>query len=420
MDLKSKLRLHQNKKDDQKKSGEKKVEKRREFSLPNLLPGKFVETEYGEFFLAEYRYSVDICHGNYRLDKLIDQDLSALCGVLKNEGLICPEGIESLAFLDTETTGLAGGAGTYAFMVGLGYFEDQEFVLQQYMMEDYPQELAMMNALYEKLKDFSHLVTFNGKSFDWPLLKGRFIYHQMKKDLSFVHVDLLHPARRYYKRRLASCNLGSIEEEVLGFVRENDIPGELVPELFFSYVQDKDGRIIAPVFRHNHWDILSLTTLLTQLLQNYLQPTQILTEPEDIFSAGKVYEDLCQYSKAIKCYNNCLELKLPSYLEHESLERLSFIYKRLEDFEQATSIWQQFIDSGARKKLFPYIELAKYYEHRLKNYQKALEMTRGAQDLLIQKRHFYDRDKFVKKREALEHRQERLKKKISKAKARTS
>ncbi|AZR73359.1 hypothetical protein BBF96_08165 [Anoxybacter fermentans] len=415
MDLKAKLRLHHKKENEGKKKARNEPVYEpfhKKHHLTRLLPGKMIQSEFGEYFLVEYRYPLNHFHGRTYLGALLREDLSALCGILKDQELVCPKNIESLVFVDTETTGLAGGTGTFAFLVGMGYFKEDEFILRQYMMEDYHQEFAMLDALYSKLQEFSHLVTFNGKSFDWPLLEGRFIYHRMKGNFSHVHVDLLHPARRYYKNRLMSCNLGSLEEAVLGFYRTNDIPGALVPELFFRYLEEKDGRILIPVFQHNHWDILSLVTLMTNLIQAYLRPYEVLDEPEDLFSAGKVYEDLGQYNQAVKCYSICLNQEISAHLKQEILKRLSFLYKRLGRMEEACSIWQSFINSKNNLRLFPYIELAKYYEHYSKDYRLALKMARDARQVLLKQRRLYTRNRFKELMDELEHREKRLLRKM--------
>ncbi len=421
MDLRAKLGLHF------KKSDKPKVKKQdqqineliyesinQEYQLSRLLPGKMVESDLGEFLLVEYRYPIDYFHGRINLGGLVSEEMSALCGVLKKPNMVCPKDLQNLIFLDTETTGLAGGAGTFAFLIGVGYFEEDEFVLRQYMMEDYHQELAMLDALLSELFKYSHLVTYNGKSYDWPLLEGRFIYHRIKEDFSPIHIDLLHPSRRFYKRRLERCNLGSIETEILDFKRTNDISGSEVPALFFRYLDQKDGRILLPVFQHNHWDILSLVTLIIHLIQAYLNPEDELHCPEDIFSAGKIYEDLGQVDLALKCYTQTLQQENASYFKQEVMKRLSFFYKRLGKMEEALLIWKELMESETNLQLYPYLELAKYFEHQCKDYQNALQMTEGAMGLVVKNRKLYSKIKLIELQNQLKHREQRLLKKIRK------
>lgn len=381
--------------------------------LTSLLPARRVQSELGEYLLAEYRYPLTHFHGRFYLGALQNESLSALCGVLKDQGLLCPTALQNLVFMDTETTGLAGGTGTFAFLIGLGYFTDNEFVLRQYMMEDYHQELAVLDVVYREIQDHSHLVTFNGKTFDWPLLESRLIYHRMRERFCPFHVDLLHPARRYYKSRLENCRLGSLEDEVLGFSRTADISGAEVPALFFRYLEERDGRIIQPVFQHNHWDILTLVTLLTHLVQAYLLPDEVLAEPEDLFSAGKIHEDLGESDRAVCCYLLALEHAKKGPLHQEILTRLSFLYKRLGRMDEACRIWERFIQSKNNLRLFPYLEMAKYLEHQRKDLNKALEVTRLARELLLAQRRLYSGGKFREMQQELDHRESRLLKKLN-------
>lgn len=424
MDLKAKLALHQKKKttdlpprtmavaqpERTRPEVHDEVSGLTKNSLLRLLPARRIMSDHGEYLCVEYRYPFSHSHGRFHLGALQQENLQALCGVLKDQAFLCPTDPGSLLFMDTETTGLHGGAGTYAFMVGLGYFTEAEFVLCQYMMEDYHQEFAMLDAVYRMMQQHTHLVTFNGKTFDWPLLESRFIYHRMRSGLRPIHVDLVHPARRYYKQRLENCRLGSLEEVVLGFARTGDISGAEVPSLFFRYVEEKDGQIIAPVFQHNHWDLLTLVTLLTHLVQAYCAPEEVLEKPEDLFSAGKVHEALGEYEQAISCHSRALQRKSSPHLRQEILARLSYLYKRLGRFEDACSIWQDFIQSSSNMRLFPYLELAKYFEHQCKDDQRALEITMAARELLLQQRRHYTQVRFNEWLAELDHRRERLEK----------
>lgn len=407
MDLKAKLGLHSIKKTKKITPDQRPMDR---CHLSSLLPGRLTQTDFGEFFLVEYRYPLAHLHGSSQLGAIERTDLSALQGVLKNPKLPSPERLGNFVFIDTETTGLAGGAGTYAFLVGIGYFIDNQFILRQYLMEDYHQELAMLQGLSKELSQFSHLVTFNGKSFDWPLLMSRFIFHRMRDISEPVHVDLLHPTRRYYKRRLVDCSLGSIEGKVLGFYRENDISGAEVPGLFFRYLEERDGQVLLPVFQHNHWDILSLVSLITHLLETYLNPLTALEAAEDLFSAGRIYEDLGAHEEAIQCYCQSLKQQRSQVLRTEILTKLSFLYKRLGKLEEACDIWRGL--AGENKRHLPLIELAKYYEHTAKDYLTALEMTKKAKTILSEQRRRYSSLKFKELLGAIDHRENRLLKKL--------
>lgn len=155
--------------------------------------------------------------------------------------------LESILFLDTETTGLSGGAGTIAFETGIGWFEGEHFVLRQFVLRDYNEEEPMLKAIYAALEGKQAVCTFNGKTFDMPLLASRMIMHRMRLPAALYQMDLLHACRRVWKMRLGRCNLGSLEEKVLGRAREDDLPGAQVPERFFTYLKTHDFSLFEDV-----------------------------------------------------------------------------------------------------------------------------------------------------------------------------
>ena len=171
-------------------------------------------------------------------------------------------------FLDTETTGLSGGAGTVAFLVGAAWVEDEELVTEQYILGDHSDEPEMLLRLGELLKRFDTAVTFNGKTFDMPLLESRYTLCRLRDHWRELdQLDLLHPARRVWKLRLQSCRLAHLEERVLGVRRENDLPGSEAPERFFRYLQTGDFSLLEEVIAHNLQDVITLAVLLVKLAQ---------------------------------------------------------------------------------------------------------------------------------------------------------
>ena len=182
---------------------------------------------------------------------------------------------EKILYLDTETTGLSGGAGTVAFLVGIGYLTPEGFLVHQYLMRDYPEERYLLENLRGLLTQFDVLCTFNGKSFDLPLLQSRLRMNRMDAAcLDKPHIDLLHLARRIWKMRLGRCNLGHLEEIIFGEAREDDIPGSQVPERYFAYLKTGDFSQLTPVLDHNRQDIFSLCRLLTHMATMYAAPEQ--------------------------------------------------------------------------------------------------------------------------------------------------
>lgn len=236
-----------------------------------LAGGQEEATPFGPCYLIERRYPLDHQHGPWPLGALttVAPDLLAALGGDARLGSL-PH--ERLVLLDTETTGLAGGTGTYVFLVGLGFLTADTagpaFVVRQYFLRELREERALLHALGATLARFGALVTFNGKSFDWPLLATRYtLARQTLPVAAWPHLDLLHPARRVWKHRLPSCSLGALEAAILGVRRVNDVPGALIPDLYFRYLRDGDPRPLLPVLAHNEADIVSLAALLIHLGQ---------------------------------------------------------------------------------------------------------------------------------------------------------
>jgi len=198
----------------------------------------------------------------------------------------------STIFFDIETTGLGTGSGTYAFMVGFGTFEGGQFCLRQYLMRDYDEEGALLYLLSEQMRSHAWWVTFNGRSFDLPVLQTRFICggHPEMPLARAPHLDLLYPARRLWRKRLRSCALSSLETHVLGLTRESDVPGWLIPDLYFDYLRHGEAYPLCQVFVHNALDILSLVTLAARINTIMRDPPASTAEhPTDTYSLGVIY-----------------------------------------------------------------------------------------------------------------------------------
>ena len=180
-----------------------------------------------------------------------------------------------ILYLDTETTGL-GGSGTVAFLVGMGYLTDEGFEVHQFLMRDYPEEPYLLKHVAAGLGRFDVLCTFNGTTFDVPLLESRFLMNRMDRScLDMPHLDLLHMCRRLWKLRLGRCNLGRLEEVILGMPREEDIPGSEVPQRYFTYLKTGQMSLLDDILKHNAQDIVSLCVLLNHMADLYLHPEKI-------------------------------------------------------------------------------------------------------------------------------------------------
>src|SRR5579859_3798690 len=226
------------------------------------VDGRVESNGHGEFFVARQALPFGRPYGKVRIGDFSTADLHPLNLFLGSTGL--PE-TSRLMFLDTETTGLAGGTGTCAFLIGVGAVEGSQFVVRQYFLRDYPEEKAML-ALADALENYEGLVTFNGKTFDIPLLETRYALARMESPFArLLHLDLLHPARRLWKLRLESCALGHLETEVLGIHRQGDVDGSEIPGIYFDYLRTGDSRGLQPVFYHNALDIISLAALTVEM-----------------------------------------------------------------------------------------------------------------------------------------------------------
>ncbi len=273
--------------------------------------------------------------------------------------------ITKAAFVDTETTGLAGGSGTVAFLIGLGYVSGSKFIIEQFFMEDYDVEGEMLSMLCKKLRGFDWLVSFNGKCFDTPLIASRAVINRIAAPLDDMEqVDLLHAARRIYRKRLRQCNLQNLEKEVLGRERVEDVPGSLVPVMFFEYLRSGDFEPMRMVMEHNRRDIASLLTLLCRMCQAVKRPEE-LQHAEDLWSCGRLHERMGRMQEAERFYQQG---------GAGAIRELSMLLKRQGRHDEAADHWLRMLDEGGHG-LLPYAELAKYYEHRLGDTEKALEIV---------------------------------------------
>lgn len=278
-----------------------------------------------------------------------------------------------LLFLDTETTGLSGGAGTVAFEIGLGWIEPRGMVIRQYVMRDYDEEPAMLSEIAEVFSRFDTVITFNGKSFDLPLLESRMTMNWIRLHVTaWPHFDLLHAARRVYKLRLGRCSLGALEAAVLDSERVDDLPGALVPQRYFDFLKTREFALLEDVLRHNKQDVQSLAELTGHLCAVFREP-QRLEHEEDLFGVGKTLLRTGRTEKG----RRCLCIVGHSTLSSQAHMVLSMSYKKERDWPLAVSTWQEMISHG-EGGVWPYIELAKYYEHGCRDYENALSCAQHA------------------------------------------
>lgn len=322
--------------------------------------------------------------------------------------------IKDILFIDTETTGLAGGTGTYAFMIGLGFLNGQQFQTVQLFMPGFGDEPALLSVLGDYISKYKYLVSFNGKTFDIPLLQTR---HQMVgiKDpfANKPHVDLLHPSRAIWKKRLSSCSLQSIESHIFNFVREDDIPGEMIPEIYFNFVRKGDASLIGKVFFHNELDVVSMMTLINVVgsvfdnpdSNHFNEPIEQLCVGKYLANKGFINDSLAYCARAKDTPNK--------KMRDEASFTLGSLYKKLGDIDGAIFHYGDIEQNGAQK-INALIEQAKHFEHKAKDLQKALEFTTKAIDLIREVEMLEGGLLTNDAKTALIHRQDRLLKKIDK------
>ncbi len=348
--------------------------------IHQLLPGFWQDTAAGRVFVIERRFELEHRHGRLALGRALESspELWARIGRQPALGGVNPRRV---AFLDIETTGLSGGTGTLAFLVGIGHFLDGHFRLRQYFLGGLGQERAMLRALTDYLADFEAVVTFNGKSFDLPLLHTRLVISGMSTALTELpHFDLLHPSRRLYRDRLTSCRLGEIERWLLGLTREDDIRGADVPALYFRYIRYRRARSLLPVFEHNALDVLSLVTLTVYLCRLFGGDPRL--SGADRFALGRDCEGDDRPDEAVAQYEAALTGDLRQTDHDECEKRLSLLYKKLGRWEQAVALWQTVSARPDNRMLYPLIELAKYHERTARDFAAARLITERALLLL--------------------------------------
>lgn len=345
--------------------------------IESLISGTEMVNAGGAFFCARHEAGGSSRHGRRCIREMIPFDMARLA-LLGNEPALQACRDREALFLDTETTGLAGGTGTVAFLIGLGWFEGDAFVTEQLFARDYAEERAALLHLTQRLQDKRFLVSFNGKSFDVNLLAARFVMNRLPDPLAALpHLDLLHPARRLLSHRLADRRLGALEEALLGFRREGDLPGSEIPQRYFDWLRRRDGRLVADIFVHNRLDILSLAALTVHLAE-LIAPGEeaAAVHPGDRLAAARLFLARGRPHEAIRLLIPLVEEGRPE-AAREAGRELSLLYRRSGRLAEAAALWQRMVERDARD-VFALVELAKWHEHRRGEHLQALALTRQA------------------------------------------
>ena len=377
--------------------------------IQSVVEGRFVSTRHGETFVSEQTYPSTYRHGLIPLRSSVPLLTIAQWA---RDARLADLPLDSFAFLDTETSGLAGGTGTYAFLVGVGRFEGETFRLAQFFMRDPSEEAALLEGLMDFLAPCAALVTFNGKAFDAPLLVTRYSLHSIPVPFKdFAHLDLLPLARRLWRDRLPSRALKYLEENVLAAPRTPDeVPGYEIPYIYFDYLRTGDAAPLKGVFYHNAMDIVALAALMNHMASILHAPFDGQVQHGlDFIALAKLFEDLDRREEAARLYERGLQAGVSEANFGAVMQRLSALQRRRGDLESAAALWQK---AAAEGHVYAHIELAKYYEHHRGDYAEALKWTQSAEGLVssldiprYEYRHWM---------EELEHRKKRLQEKSRK------
>lgn len=331
-----------------------------------------VENDFGIVFKRQVSYPFSYQHGHYQLQSFFEALKKWQDAEFDHPYALDME--ESVLFFDTETTGLKG-VGTHIFLLGFLEVAEESFILTQYIMADPAHEAAFLfeSKLWQKS---ATVITYNGKSFDWPQLETRWTLHQktLPKLRSQRQIDLLHSSKRLWKNDMERLKLKSVEEEKIGFWRKGDIPGHLAPIIYLDAVKSGIPDALIKVLHHNEWDLLSLITL-------YSHSTYLLFEQDHEESAktftniGKWYGDLRESTQSVRILEkvtskfDALEAGNAQYylaLQHKKNKRYS---EAIDSFVASL----HFVE--ARTKLHALEQLAILYEHQMKDYEQALYYT---------------------------------------------
>jgi uncharacterized protein YprB with RNaseH-like and TPR domain len=341
--------------------------------LAQLLGGENRVNRFGRHFFLRTRFSQPVfglpdlyekCHRSLRL-------LAPTCETSAAD-------LDRWLFLDTETTGLAGGTGTYPFLIGLAFWEEGSFVVEQLFMRDHSEEPSLLFELLEPLSKRCVLFTFNGKSFDWPLLETRFqIARVGNLPRLKAHVDMLHPARQLWRLRLKSVALSELERHILQLERGHDIPSETIPRRYFEFIRGGPAEPIVAIFRHNQMDLCGLASLSLHVIRMLEDPTNSGCAADELFGISRMLQRRGDALLAGRIYERALEKGLRGEAEQIAQRELARLARRRRDFELSNALWQKLLPNpaeGARA----YEQLAIYYERYARQPEKAAALSREA------------------------------------------
>jgi hypothetical protein len=399
------------------------------------LGGRIASNAFGHCLVVERRYESDRWHGDVQigdcepgdlkllrvLDPALNLDGGPAAPLLRDEPLR-PAGSPNPVFIDLETTGLSGGAGTIAFLVGCGFFDLGAFQVRQFLLTSYSAERALLAAAGELLGDADLIVTYNGKTFDVPVMETRWAFHRMRAPLDEVpHFDMLHPARRLWRSRATTmetggCRLSTLERVLLNMRRVGDVDGFEIPSRFFHFLRTADPRPLEPVLEHNRLDLVSLAAVTSRALRLTASGEAGCRDGREALALGRVLERAGVLDRAASCYaraaaSSCLETRA------EALYRLGLRARRERRFADAALTWRELmavVDAAGTRpdstlvalRQFALEALAIHHEHRVHDLGGARELALFA----------LESDDASPRADSIRHRLARLERKLARRK----
>ncbi|NOJ76977.1 ribonuclease H-like domain-containing protein [Myxococcus xanthus] len=349
---------------------------------PGPLPVESRATAHGTVHVSERILSPEHHHGSAPLAAALDVEGPLVASLALHADLAGVD-FQRMLFLDTETTGLAGGTGTVPFLVGLAWFEGRSLKVHQLFLRRLGEEAPMLRALAERMATSSCLVTFNGKSFDWPLLRTRFVLNRVPAPVELPHLDLLHCARRVFKHRGAGTRLVHLEDQVLGFRRVDDVDGSLIPDLYFRYLRGGDGSALTPVLEHNVNDLLLLAALLGELVRRFRAGGAGASvprdaDPRDLLGFAGVALRARDYERA-QAFARAAAAGDTGVVGIEALALASRLSRKAGDASAAAAHLHQALQTAQGFQAATlHLQLTKLYEHGLKDLARALHHAKLA------------------------------------------
>jgi hypothetical protein len=371
--------------------------------VADVLAARVVTNRFGRALVVERRYESDRFHGSRRVGEceVVDGDTLRLLDPALPPNAEQRDQEARTIFVDLETTGLSGGAGTVAFLVGCGWFDMGAFQVRQFLLTSYAAERALLDAVASCFDAASLLVTYNGKTFDVPVMETRWMFHRMRMPLESVrHFDMLHPARRLWRSREGAedftnrlsgddggCRLSTLERVLCGVRRVGDVPGLEIPGRYFTFLRTGDARPLEAVLEHNRLDLISLAAVTAHAVQLVEEGTPLCRDAAETLALGKVYERAGCIDRALDAYRRAAASPGAHVdVVAEAIYRLAVRHRRDRRFAEAAECWRRLLDlkqgrTGRRSTLLAPLRqvaveaLAIHHEHRERDYAGARELA---------------------------------------------